>query len=1142
MLVAVVLALVAPLSGRSAVAMAAGAPVGSPAGASSPAAQRTEAAAMATAIAAGRRVEVTDLRSETRQVFANPDGTVVAEIALQPARVHRPDGSWAPVDTTLRARSDGTVAPVATPVDLAFSGGGSGPLARISRGGKSLAMSWPKPLPAPTLDGGTARYADVLPGVDLQVTASSEGFSEQLVIKNSAAAANPALAAVRLGLDTPGLTVRTTPAGGLAAIDAAGGTVFQAPAPSMWDSAAPTPGAAPAGSGGPGAHRAAMGAQVTAGVLEIRPDLSILTAPDTRFPVVIDPTFTYQNPAWTEVNAFDADSSTWRTVPTSLAVGFQDFQPPTRVRSFLRFGLDSRVFGAHILSATLTLFENWSASCQARSVDVYLTGGFDGTTTWNHQPGWGAAPLSTMNVAHGHDAGCASAGVDFDVTAGVVTAAHNRTAITLGLRAGNENDALAWKKFTVNPTLMVVYNHKPSTPAPTSLSTKNPTTACATTAASAPHVNVTANGGIHLYAKASDPDADMIRVAFDFRPNNGSPIAAPIVGNKASGSSFDVVILQQHPLTTNVTYAWRVIVQDVINGHVVDQSPPSAWCFLVQDGTAPSPPEVTSTDYPSDAYAGFTGDTGDFTLSPGATIDTDLVSYSYGLDQPTPLSTVPVGAGGTAVVSVAPSSYGPHDLWVRAKDSAGNLSSAIPYHFYVGSPNDALANWKFDEGSGTTTTAVVERDPEATGPTGTLSATGVSWFPAGKTGAALHFDGVSGWVDSGMTIRIDRDFSVSAWVRLASKAADATVISEQPSVPGGFSLRYVANTDQWCFSIRPGNGSAGPLAIPPRPTNRACSSTSPQVNVWTHLVGWLATSTASTSHGAHIPDMGLYVNGAGDGGALYEATANSGGTLEIGRAFGQAQGFWSGDIDDVRVYDRPLRPAEAADLVGYVSTGAIAGSWAFNEASGSTAADSSGKGHPATLSGGAAFAPSGHSGGQLALNGATAVATTAVPVLRTDKSLVVAAWVRLSAEDGEYTVVSADGVDTAGFTLQYDPDDGGLWTFGMPAGDLKGADPPAPAKVAAIDRIGAWVHLTGVYDGFTHVLQLRVVDSFGTRVAYGSQDRPWNASGGLQIGRSKMLGDADDAVYGDYLAGAVDDLKVYSGVLVEADLRTLDHS
>ncbi len=94
----------------------------------------------------------------------------------------------------------------------------------------------------------------------------------------------------------------------------------------------------------------------------------------------------------------------------------------------------------------------------------------------------------------------------------------------------------------------------------------------------------------------------------------------------------------------------------------------------------------------------------------------------------------------------------------------------------------------------------------------------------------------------------------------------------------------------------------------------------------------------------------------------------------------------------------------------------------------------------------------------------------------------------------------------------------------------------------AIDRTGAWVHVTGAYNGFTHVAQVRVRDSFGTRVNYGRQDRPWNAAGGLQIGRSKILGDADDAVYGDYLPAAVDDLKIYSGVLVDADLRTLDQS
>jgi hypothetical protein len=1091
--------------------------------------QETEAGAMARARASGQPVEVLDLRSETKQVFANPEGTFTARFSLEPVRVRLPDGSWTPVDTTLRVEPDGSVTPGALPVEMAFSGGAKGPLARITRGGKSLAVSWPTALPKPALAGDTATYGDVLPGVDLRIHADVSGFAEQLVVKNSAAAANPALDTLRLTLDSPGLAVRATPVGGLAAVDAAGGTVFQAPAPSISDSDATGLGT--------GAHRARIGVRVAGSALELTSIQPMPATAGVRFPLLAAVgTWTYGNPAWTEVNFYDANSSTWRTVPTSLAVGFQNFQPPTLVRSFLRFGLDSRIFGTHILDATLNVFENWSSSCTARPFQVHVTGAFNGGTTWNNQPAWGAA-LATANTAHGHDAGCPSAGVDLDVTSGVATAARNRTVISFGLRATDEGDELAWKKFAVNPTLLVDYNRRPNTPAPTDLHTSVPASACATTTASAPHVSVSRLTGIRLFAKASDPDGDQVRVVFDFRPNNGTPIATPTVGDKASGSTFDAAVATTVALTTGVVYAWRVTVQDVRNGHVVDQSVPSAWCFIVQDNTRPSPPSITSTDYPSDAYAGFTGDSGEFTFAPSATRDTDIVSYSYGLDQPTPLSTVAARADGTAVVSITPPSYGPHDLFVLAKDSATNPSSTIPYHFYVGSPNDAIANWKFDEGSGTTSTAVVENDPGATGPTATLSPTGVSWLASGKSGSALHFDGTSGWVGTGTTVPMNHDFSISAWVRLTSKANSAYVFSQGFDQGGGLSVEYFANTDQWCVHVQPPTGS-DLQSVSPIGQNSACSGAVPQVNVWTYIdVGFSFSGTSS--------GVGISVNGGAGAGALVSSPLQPGGNLEIGRArtiFGTSLGFLPGDVDDVRIFDRLLRSAEITDLMGYASTATQAGAWSFNETSGLTAADSSGKGHPATLTGGAVFGPGGHAGGQLTLNGTAAVATTGAGVLRTDQSFVVSAWVRLSNVDGEYTVASVDGDNTAGFELMFEPDDGGTWTFGLPPGDLKGAESEKPAQVTAIDSVGAWVHVTGAYNGFTHVVQVRVTDSFGTRVGYGRQDLPWNAGGSLQIGRAKMLGDADDAVYGDYLPGSVDELKAYTGAMIEADLRTLDNS
>src|SRR5512142_951545 len=60
--------------------------------------QQARAASLAAASCRGR-VEVLSGRSETGQVFANPDGSSTLESSLVPARVHRSDGSWANVDT-----------------------------------------------------------------------------------------------------------------------------------------------------------------------------------------------------------------------------------------------------------------------------------------------------------------------------------------------------------------------------------------------------------------------------------------------------------------------------------------------------------------------------------------------------------------------------------------------------------------------------------------------------------------------------------------------------------------------------------------------------------------------------------------------------------------------------------------------------------------------------------------------------------------------------------------------------------------------------------------------------------------------------------------------------------------------------------
>ncbi len=72
------------------------------------------------------------------------------------------------------------------------------------------------------LDGSTATYPEVLPGVDLAVAASVDGFSQALIVKTAEAAGNPELAQLDFGLKADGLTMKQdAEAGSLTAVNPA---------------------------------------------------------------------------------------------------------------------------------------------------------------------------------------------------------------------------------------------------------------------------------------------------------------------------------------------------------------------------------------------------------------------------------------------------------------------------------------------------------------------------------------------------------------------------------------------------------------------------------------------------------------------------------------------------------------------------------------------------------------------------------------------------------------------------------------------------------------------------------------------------------------------------------------------------------
>ena len=183
-------------------------------------------------------------------------------------------------------------------------------------------------------------------------------------------------------------------------------------------------------------------------------------------------------------------------------------------------------------------------------------------------------------------------------------------------------------------------------------------------------------------------------------------------------------------------------------------------------------------------------------------------------------------------------------------------------------------------------------------------------------------------------------------------------------------------------------------------------------------------------------------------------------------------------------------------------------------------ADWSGNGHDLTITG-----PYGWSrdrgfsrDGALRLELADdSCAEAAGPVLRTDTSFTVAAWVLLEATTGQHVIVSQAAKTRGGFHLEYHPD-ADRWQFGLPSRGKGGFARWHTVTSQQPPELGRWTHLAGVYDVPAGKVRL-YVDGVLQGEAAGPQT-PWMADGPTLIGctgttqghRSSPLGGAIDDV------------------------------
>ncbi|MGW5686029.1 LamG-like jellyroll fold domain-containing protein [Nonomuraea sp. NPDC003754] len=270
----------------------------------------------------------------------------------------------------------------------------------------------------------------------------------------------------------------------------------------------------------------------------------------------------------------------------------------------------------------------------------------------------------------------------------------------------------------------------------------------------------------------------------------------------------------------------------------------------------------------------------------------------------TPSAANQVGSSPATTFTDAGLAAGTYYYRVRAADAAGNLSpSSNEASATVTAPPATpglVAAYGMDEGTGTTV-------GDSSGQHNTGAATDTTWA-SGKHGKALSFNGTSSWVTvpHAQSLRLTNTLTFSAWVQPATVAGYRTVLSKENTNGHSYGLyaSYGGEPLGWLENATTSKSVVGDDPLP--------------LNQWSHL--------AVTYNGTIVT---LYLNGTQiDQTPMTGNLADNGGALRLGGNSIWLDEFYSGLIDDVRIYNRVQTASEIqTDMntpVGAAATSTVA--------------------------------------------------------------------------------------------------------------------------------------------------------------------------------------------------------------------------
>ena len=554
--------------------------------------------ALAKARALNHRILLVPALSEESTTWVNVDGTSTVDVSGSPVRVRDDAGKfgWRDLDFDLVATVDGVVAKSGL-LPLTLSPGGTaaqvavtGLVSAMNSDGVRVGFGWVGALPTPVLLGDKATYVDVLPGVDLVVSLTANGFEQFFVLKQKPSRA--VLDALKLPLQSTHVTV-VEGVYGFDFVNSAGVNQASISAVQVWDSSA----GAGAGAGVdvtvPPLGVQNMDSSVTGSagryVLDLVTDDSFFDAAGLVYPVVIDPTVSFGSSFDTYVQS-DAASSDFSN-STELLVGTPN-SGGSRYRSFLNFG-STAWSKTHIVSATLKLWLSYSYSCTPSTLNIHASQAANSSTRWGNQPTVEASLYSSVSAAAGYSSACVAATQNFDVTdPATFLASQNMSTVGFELRASEVNNT-GFKRFyssnatTHKPQLSVTYNNPPQTPVQVNVTNSRNVNGSVVVPAANPTFT----------SSATDVDFDDVSVSFyynDYSLSATNPVKTLLCTSSAVASDAQASCQSTKTLNNNETYTVWAVAADKY-----DTSSNSVSTTFKIDTSIPLPPVISCPDYPN---------------------------------------------------------------------------------------------------------------------------------------------------------------------------------------------------------------------------------------------------------------------------------------------------------------------------------------------------------------------------------------------------------------------------------------------------------------------------------------------------------------------------------------------------------------